>query len=180
MDTGSPSGNANKRTDYFRTQMTRVTDALAASMLVLPLAGVTLASSRNLRIAAAETSDDRQLVAGASLAAHAELAKAELAHTVPADVQAGMSALLDLYIDAINQSVTGRPKDMVIGVHVCRGNYKGHYLGQGSYEAVAERFVKAAQAMQQDGWCWADPALTNKTIKRGILREIFAHRFGRA
>ena len=48
--------------------------------------------------------------------------------------------LLDLYIDAINKSVAGRPADMVIGIHVCRGNYKGHFLGQGGYEAVAERF----------------------------------------
>ncbi len=48
--------------------------------------------------------------------------------------------LLDLYIDAINLSVAGRPSDMVIGIHVCRGNYKGHFLGQGGYEAVAEKF----------------------------------------
>ena len=49
--------------------------------------------------------------------------------------------LIDLYIDAINRSVAGRPRDMVIGVHVCRGNYKGHFLGQGGYDAVAERFL---------------------------------------
>lgn len=48
--------------------------------------------------------------------------------------------LLDLYIDAINKSVAGRPADMVIGIHVCRGNYKGHFLGQGGYDAVAEKF----------------------------------------
>jgi 5-methyltetrahydropteroyltriglutamate--homocysteine methyltransferase len=48
--------------------------------------------------------------------------------------------LIDHYIDAINQSVAARPKGMIIGVHVCRGNYKGHFLGQGGYDAVAERF----------------------------------------
>jgi glutamate-1-semialdehyde 2,1-aminomutase len=42
------------------------------------------------------------------------------------------------------------------------------------FEAVAERFVSAARAMQQDGW-WDHPAPTNKTIKRAILREILAH-----
>ena len=26
------------------------------------------------------------------------------------------------------------------GVHMCRGNFKGHYLAQGGYESVAERF----------------------------------------
>ena len=29
---------------------------------------------------------------------------------------------------------------MTIGVHVCRGNYKGMYLSEGGYDSVAERF----------------------------------------
>ena len=45
------------------------------------------------------------------------------------------------------------------------------------FEAIADRFVAAARAMQQEGWWWSDPALTNKSIKRRILREIIAHRF---
>jgi len=48
--------------------------------------------------------------------------------------------LVDLYIDAINEAVKGRPKGMTIGVHVCRGNYKGMYLSEGGYDSVAERF----------------------------------------
>ena len=32
------------------------------------------------------------------------------------------------------------PADLTIGVHMCRGNFKGHYLGAGGYESVAERF----------------------------------------
>ena len=31
--------------------------------------------------------------------------------------------------------------------------------------------------MQADGWWWADASTTNKAIRRGILREILAHRF---
>ena len=50
---------------------------------------------------------------------------------------------------------------------------------QADFEAVADRFVAAAKAMQQDGWWWADPAATNKSIRRKILREILAHRFSR-
>ncbi len=49
-------------------------------------------------------------------------------------------ALVDLYIDAINAAVAGRPNGMVVGVHVCRGNYKGMYLSEGGYDSVAERF----------------------------------------
>lgn len=48
--------------------------------------------------------------------------------------------LVDLYIDSINQAVADCPPDVVVGVHMCRGNFKGHYLGAGGYESVAERF----------------------------------------
>jgi 5-methyltetrahydropteroyltriglutamate--homocysteine methyltransferase len=48
--------------------------------------------------------------------------------------------LVDLYIEAINQAVRNRPPQMTVGVHVCRGNYKGMYLSEGGYDSVAERF----------------------------------------
>jgi 5-methyltetrahydropteroyltriglutamate--homocysteine methyltransferase len=63
--------------------------------------------------------------------------------TIRAQVEAAGSSpdrLVDLYIDAINQAVGGRRADVVVGVHMCRGNFKGHYLGAGGYGSVAERF----------------------------------------
>jgi 5-methyltetrahydropteroyltriglutamate--homocysteine methyltransferase len=48
--------------------------------------------------------------------------------------------LVDLYIEGINQAVAACPPDVVVGVHMCRGNFKGHYLASGGYESVAERF----------------------------------------
>jgi glutamate-1-semialdehyde 2,1-aminomutase len=44
------------------------------------------------------------------------------------------------------------------------------------FAAVADRFVAAAWAMRRDGWWWSDAALTDKAIRRRILREMIAHR----
>jgi glutamate-1-semialdehyde 2,1-aminomutase len=44
------------------------------------------------------------------------------------------------------------------------------------FDAVAERFLAAAQAMQGDGWWWTDPAATDRSIRRRVLREVLAHR----
>ncbi|WP_228769112.1 aminotransferase class III-fold pyridoxal phosphate-dependent enzyme [Limnohabitans sp. 2KL-3] len=41
------------------------------------------------------------------------------------------------------------------------------------FEAVLERFVRAARQMQQDGWWWQDDQLTNRSIRRRILKETF-------
>ncbi len=53
-------------------------------------------------------------------------------------------ALVDLYVEAINQAVANRPPDLVIGVHMCRGNYKGLYLAEGGYDSVAEKLFQRA------------------------------------
>jgi glutamate-1-semialdehyde 2,1-aminomutase len=47
---------------------------------------------------------------------------------------------------------------------------------EADFAAVVDRFVAAAKAMQQDGWWWRDPATTNKSIRRAVLKEIIAHR----
>ena len=45
------------------------------------------------------------------------------------------------------------------------------------FEAVAQRFVAAAKAMDADGWWWCDAATTNKSVRRHILHEMIAARF---
>lgn len=45
------------------------------------------------------------------------------------------------------------------------------------FTAVADRFVAAAGAMRDDGW-WVELSLTNRAIKRRVLRELIATRLG--
>jgi glutamate-1-semialdehyde 2,1-aminomutase len=44
------------------------------------------------------------------------------------------------------------------------------------FAEVAERLISAARAMQSDGWWWAEPAATNQSIKRRVLREMIQAR----
>ena len=53
--------------------------------------------------------------------------------------------LVDLYVAAINEAVRNPPAGMVIGVHMCRGNYKGRYLAEGGYDSIAEKLFGGAQ-----------------------------------
>ena len=54
-----------------------------------------------------------------------------------------------------------------------------HNFTDVDYEAVMQRFVAAAKAMQRDGWWWQNPALTNQSIKKQVTRELLAAVFGR-
>jgi len=42
---------------------------------------------------------------------------------------------------------------------------------------VSLRFIKAAKKMQQDGWWWQAPGMTNKAIKRQFLKEMLVARY---
>ena len=44
------------------------------------------------------------------------------------------------------------------------------------FAEVANRFVAAATKMKQDGWWWHDGTLTNKSIRRQILKEMLGQR----
>jgi len=54
-----------------------------------------------------------------------------------------------------------------------------HNFSDEDYEIVMQRFVAAAQAMEDDGWWWQVPELTNKAIKRQVFREMLATVFKR-
>ena len=48
--------------------------------------------------------------------------------------------------------------------------------GDADFAAVAERFVAAAVKMKADGWWWHDAALTNKAIRRQVLKEMLTRK----
>ena len=50
-------------------------------------------------------------------------------------------------------------------------------FSEADFETVATRFVQAATAMKNDGW-WECDGLTNKGIRRGVLKEMLRQRLG--
>jgi glutamate-1-semialdehyde 2,1-aminomutase len=47
------------------------------------------------------------------------------------------------------------------------------------FAEVANRFMGAAEKMKRDGWWWHEASLTNKNIRRQILKEMLAEVFSR-
>jgi 5-methyltetrahydropteroyltriglutamate--homocysteine methyltransferase len=69
--------------------------------------------------------------AWAYLCSQAELKKAR---------ERGLDAdrLAQDYARVINQALEGKPDDMVITTHVCRGNFRSTWISEGGYEPIAE------------------------------------------
>lgn len=53
-----------------------------------------------------------------------------------------------------------------------------HNYDDKDFEAVVKRFVKAAETMSADGWWEPVPEASNKSIRRQVLKELIATRFG--
>lgn len=47
--------------------------------------------------------------------------------------------LIETYIATIADAVRDKPTGMTVGMHLCRGNYRGRWLADGGYGRVAER-----------------------------------------
>jgi 5-methyltetrahydropteroyltriglutamate--homocysteine methyltransferase len=52
--------------------------------------------------------------------------------------------LVSLYIDVLNRAVANRPADLTIGMHLCRGNMEGLWMGDGGYAPIAEALFNRA------------------------------------
>ena len=46
--------------------------------------------------------------------------------------------LIDRYAWMLREAIKDRPEDMVIGMHMCRGNFQSTYAAEGAYDAAAE------------------------------------------
>ncbi len=46
--------------------------------------------------------------------------------------------LLKRYVALVNEALADRPGNMTVGMHLCRGNYKGQWMAEGGYAPVAE------------------------------------------
>lgn len=46
--------------------------------------------------------------------------------------------LAKTYADVLNRVLEGKPDDLVVGLHVCRGNFRSTWISSGGYEPVAE------------------------------------------
>ncbi|KAM0750757.1 UROD/MetE-like protein [Meredithblackwellia eburnea MCA 4105] len=56
-------------------------------------------------------------------------------------------AMLDSYIKLYNDCIEGRPKDMVVGVHLCRGNFKnGMHFSEGGYDKISRKLFQELNA----------------------------------
>jgi len=51
--------------------------------------------------------------------------------------------------------------------------------GDAEFDEVVARFTRACERMAANGWWWHAPDATNKSVRRGILRELVAKRLGR-
>ena len=52
--------------------------------------------------------------------------------------------LVALYIDVLNRAIAGRPDDLTIGMHLCRGNLESLWVGDGGYAPIAEALFTRA------------------------------------
>jgi len=54
--------------------------------------------------------------------------------------------LTERYARLFNESISAKPRDMKVAIHLCRGNLKGAWMAEGGYEPVAEALFNRLDA----------------------------------
>ena len=62
-----------------------------------------------------------------------------------ASAMSNVDQLQDIYARIINEALEGKPADMTITTHVCRGNFRSTWISEGGYEPVAENLLGKRQ-----------------------------------
>ena len=52
--------------------------------------------------------------------------------------------LAEIYADTITKALSGRPSDLRVTMHSCRGNFRSTWISEGGYEPVAETLFQRA------------------------------------
>ena len=52
--------------------------------------------------------------------------------------------LTERYVRLINECISARPRGMLVGMHLCRGNLRGAWMAEGGYDSVAEKLFQRA------------------------------------
>jgi 5-methyltetrahydropteroyltriglutamate--homocysteine methyltransferase len=46
--------------------------------------------------------------------------------------------LSETYAQTLNKALAGRPQDLTVSMHVCRGNFRSTFIASGGYEPIAD------------------------------------------
>jgi len=52
-------------------------------------------------------------------------------------------ALIKTYVRLINGAIRNRPADLTVGIHLCRGNFRGAWMAEGGYGFIADELFNA-------------------------------------
>jgi 5-methyltetrahydropteroyltriglutamate--homocysteine methyltransferase len=55
------------------------------------------------------------------------------------------SGIAERYADILNRVLAGKPDDLTVTTHVCRGNFRSTWISSGGYEPVAEQLLGVVQ-----------------------------------
>jgi len=82
---------------------------------------------------------------GAAGCRYLQLDEVNIAYLCDPEQIAGLKArgehvdnLLQVYAGMLNRAIEARPPGMTISMHLCRGNFRSHWVASGGYEPVAE------------------------------------------
>ncbi len=82
---------------------------------------------------------------GAAGCKYLQLDEVNIAYLCDPEQIAGLKArgehvenLLSIYAGMLNRAIEAKPAGMTISMHLCRGNFRSHWVASGGYEPVAE------------------------------------------